>query len=145
VGRVVGSAEVLGEEAGQGLHLVAAGEEGELFGVRLAQVAQTLLHDVEGLVPGDGLELAGAALGAGLAAQGLGEPRRRVLLHDAGRTLGADHTLIEGVIGIALDIAYLAVAQGHADAAATGAHVAGGVLDLDAFFQLGRSGVIGHR
>jgi hypothetical protein len=49
-----------------------------------------------------------------------------------GGALGADDALVQRVVGVALDVAHLAVAQGDADAAAAGAHVAGGVLDLDA-------------
>jgi hypothetical protein len=52
------------------------------------------------------------------------------MLHDAGRTLGAQHTAVHGMIGIALDVAQLAITQMHLDAAAAGAHVTGGVLDF---------------
>ena len=132
VRRVVGRAELAREQAGQRLHLVAPGEQRELLRVGGADVAQPLFEHREGLVPVDRLELAGAALGAGLAPQRLRQPRRRVLLHDARRTLGADHALVQRVLGVALDVAHLAVAQVHADAAAAGAHVAGGVADLGA-------------
>ena len=62
--------------------------------------------------------------------QRLGQPRRRILLHDARRTLGADHALVERVVRIAVDVAHLTVAQMHEDAATAGEHVAGGLLDL---------------
>jgi hypothetical protein len=64
VGGVVGGAELLGEEAGEGLHLVAAGEDGELLGIGGADVGEALLHDLEGLVPGDDLEFGLAPLRA---------------------------------------------------------------------------------
>jgi len=67
--------------------------------------------------------------------QRLGQARGRILLHDARCALGTDHALVERVIGIAVDVADLAVFQMHANAAATGAHVAGGDLDFGA--QLG--------
>ena len=61
---------------------------------------------------------------------GLSQPRRRVVLHDPGRALGAQHALVDRVRGVALDVADAAVLQPHLDAAAAGAHVAGGGLDL---------------
>ena len=48
---IVGCTELLGEHAGQRLHLVASGKQGELLRIRLAQPAQALFHDVECLVP----------------------------------------------------------------------------------------------
>jgi hypothetical protein len=130
VRRVVGRAELAREEAGQRLHLVAAGEQGELLRVGGADLRQPLGQDREGLLPGDRLELAGAALAARLAQQRLRQPRRRVLLHDAGAALGADHALVERMVGVAVDVAHLPVDHVHADAAAAGAHVAGGFLHL---------------
>ncbi len=130
MGGVVGGAELLGEEAGEGLHLVATGEEGKAFGVGGAQVGETLGEELEGFIPGDGLEVGGTAQGAGPATQGLGEPRRGILFHDPRGTLGADDAMVEWVVGVALDVAHLAVAQMDADAATAGAHVTGGLLDL---------------
>src|ERR1700730_14198270 len=52
------------------------------------------------------------------------------MLHDAGGPLAAQHALVHGMVAIALDVADLAVLEEHADAAAAGAHVAGGGLDL---------------
>ena len=127
---VVGRAVVLGEEAGQGLHLVAAGEEREFLRVSRTDRAEPFGHEFEGAFPGDRFEFAGAAWRAGLAQQRLGQPRRRVLLHDPGGSLGADDAFVERMLGIAVDVANLAVAQVHPDAAAAGAHVAGGGLDL---------------
>ena len=60
------------------------------------------------------------------------EPRGRILLHDPRRTLGADDALVERVVGVAVDVAHLAVAQVDADAAAARAHVAGSSPDLGA-------------
>ena len=71
VGRVVRRAEIAREQAGQGLHLVAAGEERELLRVGGADSPQAVLEDLEGTLPRDRLELAGAALAARLAQQRL--------------------------------------------------------------------------
>ncbi|MCY1365419.1 hypothetical protein D9M69_522640 [compost metagenome] len=141
--RVVGGAELARKQAGQGLHLVAPGEQGELFGVGGADLLQPLLQHREGGFPLDLDKLAVAAFAAGLAQQRLGETGRRVLLHDARRTLGADHALVQRVLGIALDVAHLAVAQVHPDAAAAGAHVTGGVACLGGgAHQWGAAGIV---
>ena len=139
VRRVVRRAELAREQAGQRLHLVAAGEERELLRVGGADPRQPLVEDREGTLPRDRLELAGAALAARLAQQRLRQPRRRHLLHDPRGALGADHARLIGWFGIAVDVAQLAVAQMHADAAAAGAHVAGGRLDLVHRLGRGRS------
>ena len=125
---VVGRAELARKEAGERLHLVAPGEQGELLRVRRADRGEPLLQHGERLVPGDRLELARAALGAGLAPQRARQARGRLLLHDAARALGADHALVERVRRVAFDVAHVAVAHVHADAAAARAHVAGGGL-----------------
>ena len=143
VRRIVGRAELAREQSRQGLHLVAAGEQRKLLRVGGTDLLQPLLEQRQRLVPLDRHELTVTALAARLAQQRLGQPRRRVLLHDAGRTLGADHALVERVIGVALDVAHLAVAQMHADAAAAGAHVAGGVANLGAgLFRRRACGVV---
>ena len=80
------------------------------------------------LVPGDLLELAGAARADAL--QRRAQPRRRRMRHDAGRALAADHALVDRVVAVAVDVADPAVLQMDPDAAAAGAHVAGGGLDL---------------
>ena len=110
MGGVVGGAKLLGKQASQGLHLVAPGEQGELLGVGGAQAGQALGEELECLLPGNSLEVGGPPLGPGPAAQGLGEAGRGVLLHDPRGTLRADHALIQGVIGVALDVAHLPVA-----------------------------------
>src|SRR5262245_57188159 len=114
--------------ARQGLALVAAGEEGEPSRIRATRLAEPLGREPQSLLPRDLLEVAGAAFAN--AQQRRLQPRRRVVLHDAGRALAAQHTPVYGMIAVALDVADLAVLQEHADAAAAGTHVAGGCLDL---------------
>jgi hypothetical protein len=114
VRRVIRRAELAREHAGQRLHLVAAGEQGELLRVGGADLPQAFGQRGEGLLPLDFLELAGAALGPGLALERLQQARRRILLHDARRALGADHALVQRVVGIAVDVAHHAVTQMHA-------------------------------
>src|SRR5690606_16904587 len=82
----------------------------------------------ERLVPFDFAELARAAFAD--AQKRLRQSRRRIVLHDPGRALGADHALVDRVLRIAVDVADAAVLEVHADAAATGTHVARGLLDL---------------
>jgi hypothetical protein len=79
--------------------------------------------------------------------QRLGQARGRILLHDARCALGTDHALVERVIGIAVDVADLAVLQMHANAAATGAHVAGGDLDfaLNSVFRSAKRAIVRAR
>ena len=125
---IVGRAELHRPPAGQRLALVAAGEERELPGVALAHLAQPLRGKAQRLVPGDLLELARAARAD--AQQRRPQPRRRVVLHDPGRALAAQHALVDGVVAVAVDVADPPVLQVHADAAAAGAHVAGRGLDL---------------
>src|SRR5262249_20148479 len=64
------------------------------------------------------------------AQERLAQPRRRVVLHDPGRALGAQHAAVHGMTLVALDVADRAVAQAHLDAAAAGTHVAGRILNL---------------
>src|SRR5581483_10796333 len=114
--------------AGQRLALVAPGEEGELPGVGLAYVAQPLRGERQRLLPGYLLEVARPPLAD--AQEGCREAGRRIVLHDAGRALAAQHAPVHGVVAVALDVADLTVLEEHANAAAAGAHVAGGGLDL---------------
>jgi len=137
---VVGRAELLREQAGQRLHLVAPGEQREFLRVGRADLRQALGEDREGLLPADFVELRLAALGALPPQQRLAEPRGRVLLHDPGGTLGADDALVERMRRVAVDVAHLAVAQVHANAAAARAHVARRRLHFRA-----RGGGFGHR
>src|SRR5690606_23607968 len=55
---------------------------------------------------------------------------RRIVLHDPRGALGAEHALVHRVVAVSFDVADAAVLQAHVDAAAAGAHVAGGLLDL---------------
>jgi hypothetical protein len=141
---VVRRAELPGEQARQRLHLVAAGEQREFFRVGGAQMGQPLLQEVERALPGNLLELVVAALAALLAQQRFGQAGRGVLLHQPARALGADHPLVDRVVRVALDEPHFAVAQGDTDAATAGAHVTGGVFDLDAALpvKLFRQGVM---
>ena len=128
VGGVVDRAELLRPPAGQGLRLVAPGEEGQFVGVALADVAEPLGGQRERLVPFDLAELAGPALAD--PQQRLRQARRRIVLLDAGRALGADDAAIDRMLRIAVDVADAAILEMHADAAAARAHVARGRLDL---------------
>ena len=67
-------------------------------------------------------------------------------MHDARRTLGTQHAAIHRMIGITLDIAQGAILQMHLDAAAAGAHIAGGVFHFvaDGGRQVDFLGVAGH-
>ena len=120
----IGGAELLGPPAGEGLTLVAAGEEGELARLGGPDRAEPLGGEGQRLLPFDFLEVAAAALAS--AQQGLVEAGRGVVVHDAGGTLAAQHALVDRMVGVALDVADAAVLQVDADAAAAGAHVAGG-------------------
>ena len=128
VGREVGRAELHRPPSRERLALVAPGKERELFRVGFAHIAKPLGRKPQGLVPGDLAEVARAARAD--AQQRRLQARRRIVLHDAGRALAAQHALVHGVVAVALDVADLAVLEEHADAAAAGAHVAGGGLDL---------------
>jgi hypothetical protein len=121
VGHEVGRAELLGEQAGEGLHLVAAGVQGDPSRLGGAHLGEARLQDAEGLLPGDLVEAVVAALGIGLAQERPGEARRGGLLHNPERRLGADHPVVERGGRVALDVADLAVAQGHPDPAPAGA------------------------
>ena len=55
------------------------------------------------------------------------------MLHDAGRSLATQHTLVDRVVTVALDIANLVAPQMHVYAATTGTHVTGCLLDTVAY------------
>src|SRR5262249_31152391 len=76
----------------------------------------------------DLLEVAAAALAG--AQQRLAQPCRRVVIHDAGRTLAADDSPVHGMARVAVDVADAAILQVHADATAARTHIAGRVLHL---------------
>ena len=128
VGREVGRAELLRPPTGQRLALVTAGEEGELARVGGPAAAQPGGGNIQCFFPFDRFELAAAARPDAL--QGLAQARRRGVVHDPGRALGAENTFVDRVIAVAFDVADGAVLQMHLDAAAARAHVAGGALDL---------------
>ncbi|KGD38802.1 hypothetical protein DO70_6472 [Burkholderia pseudomallei] len=141
VRRVIRRAVLLREQAGERLHLVAAGEEREALRIRRAQMREPLFEHGERDVPRYRLELRAAALGARLAHQRLREARGRILFHDARCAFRADHALVQRMVGVAVDVADFAVAQMHADAAAACAHVAGRRLHF-AWFAAGSRTVV---
>src|SRR3546814_12264537 len=102
MGGVVRRAELARPPAGQGLRLVAPGEEGELARVAGTDLAEPFGGGAERLVPFDLLELAGAARADPL--QRLGQPRRRVVRHDPGRALGAQDALVDRMLSAARDV-----------------------------------------
>ena len=59
-----------------------------------------------------------------------GQSRWRDMLHDPRCTLAAQHTLVDRVIPVALDVPDLTIFQVDLDPATAGAHVAGGCLDF---------------
>ena len=66
------------------------------------------------------------ALAARLALERLRQARRRVLLHDPRRALGADHALVQRVVGVAVDVAHLGRPAGGRGCRSGRAHVAPG-------------------
>ena len=52
------------------------------------------------------------------------------MLHDASRAFGAEHTTVDGVIAVALDVFYFFAFHVDVDPTATGAHVTGGFADF---------------
>src|SRR5690606_11399798 len=101
-----------------------AGEEGEPFGGGLADRFQPGGGEREGLLPGAFLEAALAA-GAG-AAERRFQAGGRAVLHDPGGALAAEDAPVHRVVAVALDVVDLTALEVDIDAAAAGAHVAGG-------------------
>src|SRR5690606_26626149 len=97
----------LSEPPRQCLGLIAASEESESAGIFLADLGKPLRGQLHRLIPADLLELAGAARTHTF--QGRPQACRRVMLHDAGRALAAQHALVHGMIAVTLDVANLAV------------------------------------
>src|SRR5262249_23673630 len=128
MGGIVRGAELLRPPAGQGLALVTAGEEGELARVAGTDSTKPVRGGRHRLFPGDLLEPSSAA--RTYPQQRGGEAGGRVLIHDPRGALAAEHPLVHGVVGIALDVADPPILQMHPDPAAAGAHVAGRRLDL---------------
>ncbi len=125
---VVRRAELLCPPARQRLRLVAPGEEGKTLRIGGADVCQSRRRYRECLFPFDLAEISDATLAD--AKQRLAQARRAVVLHDPGGALAADHAAIHRVALVTLDVADLSVGDMHVDAAAAGAHVAGGLLHL---------------
>jgi hypothetical protein len=140
---IVDRAELLRPPAGQRLRLVAAGEEGELVRIGLADGAEPLRRERQRLVPFDFAELAGPAFAD--SQQRLGQARGRIVLHDPGRALRAQHALVDRVRGVSLDVAHAAVFQVHFDATPARAHIARGRLDLVADRFVEFEVCVGHR
>ncbi len=114
--------------AGQRLRLVAAGEEGKLLRIGLLGCAKGARVAIDSASSHSiSSEFAGAARAG--PQQRLLQPRRAVVLHDAGAALAADHAAVHRVVLVAVDVADLAVLDVHVDAAPAGAHVAGRFRD----------------
>src|SRR5258705_480460 len=94
--------------------LIASGEERELLGIGRPDRAQPLRRGAQRLVPLDLAEFSAAARTG--ANEGLAQPRRRVVLHDTGGALGAEHAPVDGMAAIALDVADCAPAEADLDA-----------------------------
>ena len=128
VGGKIGRTELLSEPTGQGLALIAAGEERKLPWIGLADVAEPLRCEPKCFVPADRLELTRTT-----RADPLHRPREarwRIVLHDAGGTLAAQHALIHRMIAVAFYVADAAVLQMHLNAATAGTHVARCAFDI---------------
>jgi hypothetical protein len=131
VRRIVGRAELAREQAGERLHLVAPGEQRELLRVGGADAAQALGRASRRRAPSEiGSNSPAPRSLPGLRSSGCVRRAGDTCFMIPDAALGADHALVERVVGVAVDVADLAVAQVHADAAAAGAHVARGRLDL---------------
>ena len=125
---VVGRAKRLRPPRGEGLRLVAPGEEGEAARLGRADRGEPFRRQRQRLVPCDLAEPARPA--RPVAQQGRAEAGGRGRLHDPGRALGAKHAPVHRMVAVALDIGEAAVLEVDVDAAAAGAHVAGGLAHL---------------
>ena len=112
----------------QGLRLVAAGEEGELLRILVADARQPRRRRSQRVLPLDLPEFSRTPLSH--PEQRFGEPCRRVVLHDARRALSANNTLVHRMIAVAFDVRDGPVPQVDFDPATAGTHVAGGRLHL---------------
>ena len=99
-----------------------------LRGSRLANRAEPVHREPDRLLPRDLPELAASAFAG--SKERAAEPRRRVVLHDAGGAFRAEHPAVHRMVRIALDVPDGAVLQVHPDPAPARAHVAGGGADL---------------
>ena len=138
--RPIRRAVLLRPQSRERLHLVASGEKRELFWIRRADVCEPFGQQIQRVVPRNRIENAVAAFGAGAANHRVLQLRFRILLHDARAALGAQHALVHDVIFVALNEANVPLTRlarfawtrfrRDLDAAAAGAHVAGGVMRL---------------
>jgi hypothetical protein len=126
----IGRAELFGEIAGERLHLVAPAEKSELFRVGGADFRQPFREYVISAFPRYLLEIRLATLRPCTTQKRAENAGRAFLFHDPGGTFGANHALVRGMVGIALDIAYLAIFERDLYPAPARAHVTGGVFDL---------------
>jgi hypothetical protein len=126
--RIVRRAELLRPETGQRLRLITPREEGEFLRIGLTHPVQPADRDVQRFIPGNFAELAGPARPG--SQQRRTQSRRRVVLHDASRALGAEHALVDRMVAIAFDVADLAVLDVNVDAATARAHIASRLANL---------------
>ena len=126
--RIIRRAKRLRPPTGKALRLIAPGEKRQLFGGCFAQWLHPGHRQSQSLIPGNLLKRAGPTRPHPL--QRRAQPRRRRHLHDTARALGTEHALVDRMVAIALDIADPALFQMHIDAAAAGAHIAGGLADF---------------
>jgi hypothetical protein len=99
-------------------------------------VAQAIFHYLEGFFPGDSFKFSGTTIGTSFATQRFGQASWTVLLHNPGAAFGADDSLVEGMVWVALDVPYLSFTQCDADTTAASAHVTGGIFNLDTFLKI---------
>src|SRR5690606_41084370 len=114
-------------QAGEGRGLDATRENRVLLRVAGADAGEPIGGDAHRLVPFDLAKPAFATLAH--AQQRLLQPRRAKVLHDAGIALATEHAAVDRVVAVARNVADGAVLKVHVDAAAAGAHVAGGLGD----------------
>ena len=109
VRRVVGRAELAREQAGQRLHLVAAGEQRELLRVGGADLGQALGQDLEGAAPRRSARTRRRrARCPALRSSGWVSRAGDTCFMMPDAALGADHALVQRVLGVAVDVAHLA-------------------------------------
>jgi len=125
---IVWRAKLLRPKASKGLGLVASREEGQLFRVFVPDRLEPTRRHVQRLVPRNFFKLTRTPRAG--AQQRRAQAGGRLVLHDASTALGTENTLIHRVVTVALDIGNLTIAHVNVNAAATGAHVAGGFANL---------------
>ncbi len=93
----------------QGLRLVATGKEGQLAGIGLAYGAQPLCGNRQ--ASSQPISTSVPLPRGPTRFNGSLQPRRRIVLHDPGRTLGTEYAAIDRMVAVALDVADLSVLQ----------------------------------